>query len=263
MNVSGKTVWITGASSGIGEALAYALSRRGARLILSARREERLRAVREACARPEAHHVVPLDLADPASLTGAAARVSETIGPVDVLVNNGGVSQRALVEAVDVDVIRRIMEVNFFGAVALTKAVLPSMLERGAGRVVVVSSLVGKFSTPRRSAYAASKHALHGFFDALRAEVWDRGVRVTLVCPGYVRTEISRNALAADGATHGRMDAGQKKGIAPERCAEAIIRAVEKERDEVLVGGKETLAVYVKRFFPGLFNRMIRRVKVT
>jgi short-subunit dehydrogenase len=263
MNVSGKTVWITGASSGIGEALAYALSRRGARLILSARRAERLRAVKAACAGPEAHHVVPLDLADPASLTGAAARVLETLGPVDVLVNNGGISQRALVEAVDVDVIRRIMEVNFFGAVGLTKAVLPSMLERGAGHVVVVSSLVGKFSTPRRSAYAASKHALHGFFDALRAEVWDRGVHVTIVCPGYVRTEISRNALAADGTTHGRMDAGQKKGIAPERCAEAIIRAVEKDRDEVLVGGKETLAVYVRRFFPGLFNRVIRTAKVT
>ena len=199
MFFDGKMVWLTGASSGIGEAVAYALAARGARLILSARRVEKLQAVQAACARPDRHRILPLDLADPASLAAAVPQALAHGGAIDVLINNGGISQRAQAVETDLAVDRRIMEVNYFGTIALAKAVLPSMLERGAGHIAVVSSLMGKFSTPRRSAYAASKHALHGFFDALRAEVHHAGVRVTLICPGYVRTDISRHALTADG----------------------------------------------------------------
>ena len=259
----GKVVWITGASSGIGEALAYSLARRGARLILSARGEDRLREVQAACDHPEAHFVLPLDLAAPATLGPAVEQALAVAGRIDVLVHGGGVSQRSLVKDTAVEVDRLLFETNFFGAVGLTKAVLPSMLARRAGHFVVISSLVGKLGTPLRSGYSASKHALHGFFDSLRAELWRDGIQVTLICPGFIRTAITLNALTADGTPQGTMDRAQAHGMAPADCAERIVRAVERGRDEVLIGGRERFAVYLKRFLPGLFNRVIRKARVT
>ena len=257
MTLSGRRVWITGASSGIGEALAYELSRRGARLVLSSRREDTLQAVRQRCARPDDHVVQTLDLAEPDSLQQAADAVEEEGGAVDILINNGGVSQRGTATETEMDVVRRIMEINFFGAVQLTKAVLPSMIDRQEGHVVVVSSVVGKFGTPMRSSYAASKHALHGWFDSLRAEVHDDNIGVTLVCPGFVKTNVASNALNPDGSAHGEV--GEEKGIPPEECATAIADAIEQNNAEITVGGWETIAVYLKRFVPGLFRRMIRQ----
>lgn len=262
MNVAGKTIWITGASSGIGRALAVNLSRRGARLILSARSPEGLAACRQACTNQDRQVVLPLDLAEPASLAEAARQALQEIGPIDVLINNGGVGQRSRVIDTRLEVDRRIMEVNFFGAVALSKLVLPAMLSRRSGHIVVISSVIGKFGTPFRSTYAASKHALHGFFESLRAELWDQGIRVTLICPGYVRTELSVNALTGDGSPLGRMDRGQEVGMDPARCAEKIVKAIEAEKNEVYIGGKETLGVYLQRFVPNLFARIIRRVRV-
>lgn len=257
MTVRDRLVWITGASSGIGEALAYELSQRGARLVLSSRRKEALEAVRQQCTRPQAHLVQPLDLADAPSLRKAADTVSDEAGPVDVLVNNGGISQRSAAADTNMDVVRRIMEVNFFGAVQLTKAVLPTMRERNRGHIAVVSSVVGKFGTPQRSSYAASKHALHGWFDSLRAEVHDEGIGVTLVCPGFVRTNVASNALTADGEPMG--PEGREKGIPPKQCANGIADAIEKDKAESYVGGWEVIGVYVKRFFPSLFRRFIRQ----
>jgi len=263
MNLPNRTVWITGASSGIGEALAHVCSKRGARLVLSARRAERLQEVRAACPHPDRHIVTPLDLSDPATLHAAIEDVRDRLGPVDVLVHSGGISQRSLARETDLTVDRRIMEVNYFGAVTLTKRVLPSMLERGRGHFVVISSLVGKFGTAHRSAYAASKHALHGFFDSLRAEVYDDGLRVTLVCPGFVKTNIAHNALTEDGTSLSeKKDEVREIGIPPANCARQIADAIERERDEVYIGGWETLGVYAKRFSPALFNRVIRRMKV-
>jgi short-subunit dehydrogenase len=263
MSWDGKVVWITGASSGIGEALAHAFARRGARLVLSARNEDRLREVQAACGHPERHIVLPLDLADEATLAPAVSAALARCGQVDVLVHNGGVSQRSLAKDTGISVDRRIFETNFFGAVTLTKALLPAMLARKSGRFVVISSLVGKFGSPLRSGYSASKHALHGFFDSLRAETWRDGIRITLVCPGFIRTAVSVNALTGDGSAQGTMDRAQQRGTAPEVCAERIVRAVERGKEEVLVGGPECLAVYVKRFAPGLFRRLIRRARVT
>lgn len=261
MHLTDRVVWITGASAGIGAALARRCANRGARLVLSARRADRLEAVRDACARPGDHLVVPLDLLAPETFPEAAARVEAAFGRVDVLVHNGGVSQRSLAAETDLSVVRRIMETNFYGTVALTKAVLPSMLARGAGHFVVISSVAGKVSTAKRSAYAASKHALHGYFDALRAETYDAGLRVTMVCPGYVRTDVSVNALTADGSAYGRMADAQAHGLSPEACAEAIVSAVEQEKDEIYPGGKETYAVALRRFLPvKTFNALVRRL---
>ncbi|MCX6951901.1 MAG: SDR family oxidoreductase [Verrucomicrobia bacterium] len=264
MRFSNQVVWITGASSGIGEALAQAFAREGARLVLSSRRVEELERVRRACVRPDEHLVVPLDLARSETFPAAVATVLAQRGHIDVLVNNGGVSQRALAKDATLEVERALMEVNYFGPVALTKAVLPSMLQRGAGHVVVISSVMGYVGTPGRSTYASSKHALHGWFDSLRAEVWKAGLKVTIACPGYVRTAVAINAVSADGQKQGASAASKERAaIAPEKCAAAILRAVASGQEEVYVGGKEILGIYLKRYTPWLFSQIVRRMKFT
>lgn len=262
MRFKDQVVWITGASSGIGEALAYAFSREGAKLILSGRREAELERVRQGCdGSKERVFVLPLDLTQFDLFSEKTAVAQSHYGRVDILVNNGGVSQRSLVKETDFAVDLAVMNTNYFGAVGLTKAVLPAMLARRSGHIVVVSSLMGYLDTPLRSAYAASKHALHGYFDSLRAELWRDNVKVTMVCPGYVRTEISINALKGDGSRHGKMDAAQAKGISAEKCAAKTLDAIARGREEVMIGGIEVMAVYAKRFLPSLYSKIIRRVK--
>ena len=261
MRFAGKIVWITGASSGIGAASAYAFAHEGARLVLSSRRPEELERVRRACPRADEHVVAPLDLAHSETFPVIVTDVLSRCGQIDVLVNNGGVSQRALAIDATPEVERALMEVDYFGPVALTKAVLPSMLMRRAGHIVVVSSVMGFLGTPGRSTYAAAKHALHGYFDSLRAELWRDGIKVTLVCPGYVKTAVSDNALGPRGEKHGRTDGTHMSGIAPEKCAAALVRGVARGREEVYVGGGEVAGIYLKRFAPWLLSRIVRRMK--
>jgi short-subunit dehydrogenase len=259
MRFKDKVVWITGASSGIGEALAYAFSREGARLVLSARRPDQLERVRANCAGGEnAHLVLPLDLVRFDELPGNAEQVLAHFGRIDILVHNGGVSQRSLVKDTIFSVDQALININYLGAVRLTKAVLPSMLERRSGHFVVITSLVGHVGTPLRSGYAASKHALHGFFNSLRAEVWRENIKVTIVCPGFIRTEVSLNAFAGNGSKFNIMDKDQEQGMSPEECAARIVNAVAREKEEVLIGGKEKLAFYLMRFWPSLLSKLVR-----
>jgi short-subunit dehydrogenase len=264
---SGKVVWITGASSGIGAALAVELARRGAKLVLSARREDQLDRVREQCvsASPDGqdHMVLPLDLAASETFAAANASVLERYGHVDILVNNGGISQRGTVAETTLDVDRRIMEVNYIGTVALTKVVLPAMLARHSGQIVVISSLMGKIGTPLRSAYAASKHALQGFFDCLRAEVHDQGVHVCVISPGYVRTEITKNALTADGSTFDQMGDAQAKAMSAEVFAERCADAIAADASDRMIGGAEVWAARLAPLFPRVYEFLVRRVKST
>jgi dehydrogenase/reductase SDR family member 7B len=253
-----QVVWITGASSGIGEALAVAWSREGARVVLSARNAVELERVRQTCAHPERHLVRPLDLVDEKAIETAAADVIQELGGVDVLVHSGGVSQRALVAETAMATDRAIMDVNYFGTIALTKAVLPSMLARKSGHLVPISSVIGHVGIPLRSAYAASKHALHGFFDALRAENAKDGIRVTIVCPGYIRTKVSENALRGDGSTYGTTDDTHKDAMLPEVAAPKIVDGVAKAKHEVRVGGREIHAILLKRLLPGVVARLVK-----
>jgi dehydrogenase/reductase SDR family protein 7B len=257
--LAGKVAWITGASGGIGEALARTASQRGAKLVLTARRTAELERVRAACADPAQVAVLPLDLLQLGDPAAALRQAEAHFGPVDVLVNNAGISQRSLVLDTSLEVYRRIFELDFFATVALTKAVLPGMVRRQSGHVVVVSSVVGYISSPLRSGYAAAKHALHGFYDAARAEHWRDGVKFTLACPGYVKTDVSVNAVTGDGGKYDKRDPSIARGVDPAVCAEKIWRAVGKDREEVLVG-REALVVYLKRFFPALFSYAINRV---
>ena len=233
-------------------------------MILSARSADKLEQVRQSCENASRHEVLPLDLAALDELEAKASEAEGFYGRIDILINNGGVSQRSLALDTSLDVDRSLIETNYLGPVTLTKAVLPGMIERKQNtHIVVVSSLTGKFGTPLRSGYAASKHALHGFFDALRAEIWKEKVFVTIVCPGYIRTNVSINAMTGDGSPQGTMDKGQENGMTPEACAVHILRAIENGKDEVLIGGMEKMGVYLKRFFPGYFSRMIRKMSVT
>jgi len=263
LHFKNKVVWITGASSGIGEALAYMLSEAGSSLILSSNEPERLEEVREKCTHKAVHMVIPLDLAEWNDLAPKAAEALGRFGHVDILVNNGGISHRSLAKDTSLEVDRRVMDIDYFGHIALTKAVLPTMLERKSGHIVVTTSLAGLLQVPYRTAYCAAKHALHGFFDTLRVELWDDNIKVTLVCPAQVRTNISYQALAGDGDKYGKMDPLIEAGMSPEECAEAILEAVVKEKHQVLVGkGTPIIGTYVKRLFPTLFTRLVRKAQV-
>jgi short-subunit dehydrogenase len=258
-----KVVWITGASSGIGEALAYKLSRAGSSLVLSSNEPERLEEVREKCTHQGVHMVLPLDLSEWQALAPKADEVLGRFGHVDILVNNGGISHRSLAKDTSLEVDRKVMDIDYFGHVALTKAVLPSMLRRRSGHIVVTTSLAGLLQVPYRTAYCAAKHALHGFFDTLRVELWDDNIKVTLVCPAQVRTNISYQALAGDGDKYGRMDPLIEAGMTPEDCAEAIVQAMAKGKHQVLVGkGRPIIGTYVKRLSPTLFTRLVRKAQV-
>jgi short-subunit dehydrogenase len=259
-----KVIWLTGASSGIGEALAYELANKGAKLILSARRKEELERVKGNCNEVVRNdiRILPLDLAQPQTLEAATKAAIEFYGHVDVLINNGGISQRSLVLESSMDVYRKLMEVNFFGAVALTRYILPHFVSRKQGHIATLSSVAGKYGAPYRAGYSASKHALHGFFDAVRAEHFKDNVTVTLLCPGVINTPITMSALLGDGTPMNKMDEWQTKGKPVKWCAEKIVSAIERKKEEAYIGGKEILLIYFKRFIPFLYYRIIRSVKV-
>ncbi|GAB3961087.1 SDR family NAD(P)-dependent oxidoreductase [Spirosoma harenae] len=265
MTFLNSVIWITGASSGIGEAIAVEFAKRqNIKLVLSARREEELQRVAQQTGLPaDDVLVLPMDMTDFDSLPAHVETVRQRFGRIDYLFQNAGITQRSTVSDTDLSVYRRIMDVNFFGVVALTKAVLPIILAQKSGHFIVTSSVAGKLATKQRSGYSASKHALHGFFDALRAETYDEGGRVTIVCPGYIRTAISLNALNATGSKHAKMDENQEKGMAPDEFAQRLLKAVGAQKEEVYIGGSEIYGIYLKRFFPSLLSRILRKRKGT
>lgn len=258
------TFWITGASSGIGEALALEAASQGHRIILSARSRDKLVALKERCPDPSKVAIVCFDL----KATSEAKRVTEeawtAFHGIDVVVLNGGISQRSLAEESQLEAYRELMEVNYFGSIALGQMLLPYFLQQGHGHFVAISSLVGKFGTPYRSGYSASKHALHGYFDSLRAEMMmkNRAIDVTIICPGFVSTNISFNALGPGGKALGQYDQANAQGLTPSEFSRRALAAVARKEFEAYIGGKETWGVYLKRFFPTLFARKIAQAKV-
>ncbi len=263
MDFKNKVVWITGASSGIGEALVYSFDKRESKIIISARREAELQRVKDNCKNPNNIIIETIDLEDHSSIKTKANTVQEKVGSIDILINNGGISQRSLARDTSLDVDKKIMNVNYFGTITLTKAVLPKMLQNKSGHIVVISSVTGKIGFPLRSAYAASKHALHGYFDTLRAESWKENINVSIICPGYIRTKLSMNALTSNGTAQNKMDDVINNGIEPEYLAEKIINAITKRKEEIVVAGKEKLGIYLKRFLPRLLSKIIKTAKVT
>ena len=260
-SIDGKTVWITGASSGIGEALTYALDKRNCKLILSSRKEDELSRVKSNCQNQSNIQIVPLDLAVYESMPETVAQVVAKYGLIDILINNAGISQRSLIAETDFDVYKKLMDVNYLGTVALTKALLPHFIANQKGHFVTVTSLMGKFGSPYRSGYCGAKHALHGFFDVLRMEHEKDGIAVTLICPGFVNTNVAKNALTADGSSQNEQDSATQNGIPAEVLAKKMIRAMERKKFEAYIGGKERLGVYL-RLFPKLLHKIVLKSTV-
>lgn len=264
MNFENNVIWITGASSGIGKNLAIELANLNAKLILSSRNKTDLELVKNQCKNLNNVKIIPLDLENYTNFNEKVAKAIACFGTIDILVNNGGISQRSLAENTIISVDEKILKINYLGTVALTKALLPHFIKNKSGQFVVTTSIVGKIGTPLRSSYAASKHALHGFFDSLRAEIHKYNISVTLVCPGFVNTNVSINALTANGNPQEKMDNATKNGINPNRFAKLMAKAIYQQKEEVYIAGfKEKLGVYVKRFFPKLLSKMIRKLAVT
>lgn len=264
MKIQGKIIWITGASSGIGEALAYEFSKYQVKLILSARNTDKLDEVKTVCeSNGSTCMCVHLELTREESIQAAFDTVIQHFEKVDIMVHNGGVSQRATVVETPLEVERKLMETNYWGPVTLTKKLLPSMIKQQGGHFVVISSIVGKFGFPLRSTYSATKHALVGYFESLRAETKKDQVGVTIVSPGRINTNISFNAIDSKGEKHGVMDQGQANGMPVDACARKIVKSVRRERKDVLVGRTELLMVFFRKFIPPLYYSLSSKVSAT
>ncbi|MFS4491555.1 SDR family oxidoreductase [Maribacter sp. 2308TA10-17] len=261
MKIDGKTIWITGASSGIGEALTYALDKKNCNLIISSRNENELQRVRNNCTRKNEIQIIAVDLAQFDTMPDYIEKAIHAFGSIDILINNAGISQRSLIAETDFNVYKKLIEVNYLGTVALTKALLPYFINNQKGHFVTVTSLMGKFGSPYRSGYCGAKHALHGFFDVLRMEHEKDGISVTLVCPGFVNTNVAKNALIADGSSQNLQDTATQNGLPVAVFAKKMIRAIEKEKFETYIARREKIGVYL-RFFPKLLHRVVLKSTV-
>lgn len=260
MYFNNKIVWITGSSSGIGEAVAFLMIEQGAEIIASAPFIDELEASKAKAPIPEKYHIYPLDLSKPETIEPVVQKVIERFGHIDILMNNAGISQRSLTLDTPIQNDRKVMEIDYFGAVILTKSVLPFMLKNGGGHLLCTSSMVGVFGFPLRSAYSAAKHALIGFFESLRTEYYNQNIKVSIIIGGRIQTQISRNAITKDGSVYGKMDDGQKNGITPQKAAKQIIKGIRKNKLEIWVGGFELLMVIIKRWFPRLNYLIARKI---
>ena len=264
MKYTNQVVWITGASSGIGEALAIEFAKEKSKIVLSARRAEVLKAVAGKCEELGVECLVlPMDVTNYDVIEENVDIVLNKFGKIDVLINNAGISQRGLTVETNFEVDRRIIEINYFWNIALTKAVLPKMIEQKNGQIVTMSSLVGIFGFPQRSSYSASKHALHGFYETLMVEHYNDNLKINIICPGRIKTDISINSLTKDGTQHGKMDPGQAKGISAEKCAQIIVKSMKRNKRVTVIGMEGKLMVFFKKFMPRLFYKIASNISAT
>ncbi len=262
MKNTNKIIWITGASSGIGAELAKIYSHRGIKLILSSRNVRALELVKSKCYYPENIKILPTDLNDFYAAPALVKKAYNIFGRIDILINNAGVSQRSLIVDTQFDVLKKLIEINYLGTVALSRALLPFFLKQGFGHYVVVSSVMGKYGSPFRSGYSAAKHALHGFFDVMRMEHQKDNINVTIICPGFVSTPIAMNSLKGDGSVLGVDDLATRKGLKVEDFARKMVRSVDQKKWEVQFGKKELLGVYLKRLSNKLLHSAVIRSNV-
>ena len=257
-----KKIWITGASSGIGKALAIELSKHGAYMILTARSKDKLEETKAALHNPEKSEIILLDMADSGEIDSVTNKVLDQYGHIDILINNAGISQRSLTLNTEMKVYHKLMNINYFGVIHMSKLLLPSMVAKKSGHVITITSVNGKLGSYMKSGYASSKHALHGFFDSLRAEIDGSGVDITLITPGYIQTDISMNALTKDGTPQKSMDSNTAKGIPVEIFAKSAVKQITKGKPEIIIAGSiESLGLYMKRFWPNMLRKLTARRK--
>lgn len=257
--LNNRVIWITGASSGIGASLVQQCAKCGAMVVLSSRREEELKNVALKAGLTDARSLIlPFDMLDKESFPAYVEKVISRFGRIDILVNNAGRSQRSFAVETQEQVERSLFELNYFSQVALTKAILPKMIENKSGKIVVVSSIAGKFGFYLRSTYCATKHALFGYFEALRLEQEKNGISVMFVCPGKIKTNASFNAATKDGSIFGKVSHGYETTTDADTCAKEIVKGILANKQEIFVGGREIWLVYFKRFIPFLFYKIVR-----
>ena len=258
-----KVVWITGASSGLGKALVTECASKGAVLVLSARRVEELEKVRLSLPNPEQHISITVDITDENQVRHAYEEVLKAKGRIDWLINNAGLSQRALIAETTMQTERAIMEVDYFSQVFLTKTVLPTLLKQQSGRVIFISSVAGLLGVQYRATYSAAKGAVHMWANSLRAEVADQGVGVSVVFPGFVKTNVSFNALNGEGKPQGHQDEVIENGLDADDFARQTVTALLNNEEFIVVSkAKEKLGVWVSRLSPKTLYKMIRKTKV-
>lgn len=261
MELQNKIIWITGASSGIGEALAYTAVNEGSKIVISARRENELKRVAAECKTDISNiFILPLDLEHTEDVENKVEEVIKKFGRIDILINNSGMGHRTKAVNTPTEIDRKIMEVNFFGTINLTKAVAKKMQQQKSGKIVVVSSIMGKYGLPLYSTYSASKFALYGYFESLRQELYKDNVKVLIVSPGFINTDVSTKLLLENGQEYGVKSVSQDKGMSPADCAKGIIKAIKGNHDHKFVGGYEIFSVYVKQYFPKIFYKLMRKM---
>jgi len=261
MELKDKVIWITGASSGIGEALAYQCAEEGAKVILSARREDELHRVCGSCKTLAQNvFVLHMDLSRTENIESKVEDVVKRFGRIDILINNSGMGHRTLAVHTSTEIDRKVMEVNFFGTINLTKAVARQMQKQKSGKLVIVTSIMGKYGMPLYSTYSASKHALYGYFESLRQELYNDNISVLIVSPGFINTDVSTKLLREDGTEYGVKSDAQEKGMSAKDCAKGIVRAIKTNRNHKFVGKYEIFSVYVKQYFPKVFYKLMRKL---
>ncbi|MFV5492406.1 SDR family oxidoreductase [Acinetobacter sp. ASP199] len=262
-SLNNKVVWITGASSGLGKALAQECALQGAQVVLTARRMDELENVRLSLSNPDQHICIAADITDENQVRHAYEQVLSQKGRIDWLINNAGLSQRALISDTTMQTERAIMEVDYFSQVFLTKTVLPTFLAQKSGRIAFVSSVAGLLGTQYRASYSAAKGAIHMWANSLRAEVADQGIQVSVIFPGFVKTNVSFNALNGQGKPQAKQDEAIENGLEAEDFAKQTVKALQQSEEYIVIGGKkEKLGVVVSRISPKMLYKMIRKTKV-
>ncbi len=259
MDFSKKVVWITGASSGIGEGLSKAFNKYGAKVILSSRNTKELERVQSTFENPNIPSlVIPLDIRKYLEVEPIVQRAIQAFGKIDILVNNAGISQRELAVDTPFEGDLKIIEIDLLGTIALTKAILPHFLDNNNSQIVVISSVMGKINTKYRTAYAAAKHGLVGYFESLRLELKGQ-VNVCNIMPGFIATNIVKNAVSKDYNPNNQ----NTSGMTPDVFAEKALKAIYSKKEDVYIGGmKERSAMLLKRISPKLFDKFIINIKV-
>lgn len=250
-----RVVWITGASSGIGEGLAYEFARKKYKVLLSARNEQKLKLVQAGCG--DNAEILPFDLMDYNNAGEYVKQAIEVFGTIDILINNGGISQRSLIKDTSLEVDEHLIKVDYLSVVALTKALLPHFIQKKSGHFVAITSLMGKFGSPYRSGYCGAKHAVHGFYDVLRMEHEKDNIDVTIVCPGFIATNVAINALTGDGSPQNVDDTATQNGMSVSDFSQKCLKVIERKKYEAYIGKKEVMGIYIKRLFPSLLHRLV------
>ena len=257
MNWKDKRIWVVGASSGIGEGLVNVLSKQGAKLIISSRRTELLNEI--ATLHPDTDiKVMYADMEKHAELPAIAQEAWNLFDGLDYIFLNAGMSVRDLVSETIVEAERKVMDINFWGPVTITKTLLPDLTDSRDVHIVLTSSLSGKYGVPKLASYAASKHALHGYFDSLRAETFQTGLKIHIAIPGFIKTNITVAGLRGDGSVNGQMQQTLEQGMDADQCAKIILKKLARGKEEFVVGGSERHTVFINRIFPGFTKRLIR-----